>query len=163
MTKERILILAGIGILAVVAVLGWTRQGTTTPQATLLDPSAPTADVPSYADRPSVRAIAPDSAPAYASGPQYGSQPAEPQYYGDRRAEPQYSGDRRAEYSTRVVTRERPLSHSLEIVGGSAAAGAAIGAVAGGGRGAGIGALSGGGAGFIYDRLTHRQRVVVQQ
>jgi hypothetical protein len=44
----------------------------------------------------------------------------------------------------------------VAIVAGTAAAGAAIGAIAGGGPGAAIGAISGGGAGFIYDRLTHK-------
>ena len=57
----------------------------------------------------------------------------------------------------RPVKRGRSTQHSVEIVGGSAAAGAAIGAIAGGGKGAGIGALSGGAAGFIYDRLTHNR------
>jgi hypothetical protein len=49
---------------------------------------------------------------------------------------------------------KRPFRRSAEIVAGSAGAGAAIGAIAGGGKGAGIGALAGGGGGFIYDRLT---------
>ncbi len=49
----------------------------------------------------------------------------------------------------------RSTGKSVAIVAGSAAGGAAIGAIAGGGKGAGIGALAGGGAGFIYDRLTH--------
>jgi len=51
--------------------------------------------------------------------------------------------------------RGRSKKHSIEIVAGTAAAGAAIGAIAGGGPGAAIGAISGGGAGFVYDRLTH--------
>jgi len=42
-------------------------------------------------------------------------------------------------------------------VAGSAGAGAAIGALAGGGKGAAIGAASGGVAGFIYDRMTHNK------
>jgi len=61
------------------------------------------------------------------------------------------------------VTRERSFGHSAAIVGGSAGAGAAIGALAGGGKGAGIGALAGGAGGFIYDRLTHKKHVVVEE
>lgn len=65
----------------------------------------------------------------------------------------------------RVVTRDvvvrnrrgRSTGKSVAIVAGSAGAGAAIGALAGGGKGAGIGALTGGAAGFIYDRLTHNR------
>lgn len=49
------------------------------------------------------------------------------------------------------TTKERAL-----IIGGSAAAGAAIGAVAGGGKGAAIGAIAGGAGGYIYDRVTGR-------
>ena len=55
------------------------------------------------------------------------------------------------------------MSRSVEIVAGSAGAGAAIGAIAGGGKGAGIGALSGGAAGLVYDRMTHKRRVVESQ
>ena len=59
----------------------------------------------------------------------------------------------RVVYSRRV-RHKRPFSHSAAIVAGTAAAGAGIGALAGGGKGAGIGALVGGGSGFVYDRLT---------
>ena len=62
-----------------------------------------------------------------------------------------------------MVVRRRPFSHSAAIVGGSAAGGALVGALAGGGTGAGIGALAGGGAGLVYDRLTHKKRVVVEK
>ena len=62
-----------------------------------------------------------------------------------------------------VVVRKRKFSHSAAIVGGSAAGGAAIGALAGGGKGAAIGALAGGGAGLLYDRKTNKKRVVVER
>jgi outer membrane lipoprotein SlyB len=57
------------------------------------------------------------------------------------------------------VVKRRSKAKSMAIVGGSAAGGAAIGALAGGGKGAAIGALAGGGAGFIYDRKTHKKVV----
>jgi hypothetical protein len=51
----------------------------------------------------------------------------------------------------------RSTKKSVAIVAGSAAGGALIGGLAGGGTGAAIGALAGGGAGFIYDRMTHNR------
>ena len=163
--------MAAIGALAVIAVFGWTRHSETTPQAVLPNASvapvydagagyadnAPVADTPSYAYSNSIRTISPAPEPP---PPQYRDRE---NYVNRDRYETRGYVDRGREENTRVVTRERPTSHSLAIVGGSAGAGAAIGALAGGGKGAGIGALSGGAAGFLYDRLTHRKQVVVQQ
>ena len=57
-----------------------------------------------------------------------------------------------------VHYKRRSWKKSAAIVGGSAAAGTAIGAIAGGKKGAAIGAVSGGTAGFVYDRATHKKR-----
>jgi len=53
--------------------------------------------------------------------------------------------------------RHRSLEREVLIVGGSAAAGAAIGGIAKGGKGAAIGALTGGAAGLIYDLATRNR------
>jgi outer membrane lipoprotein SlyB len=75
-------------------------------------------------------------------------------------SQPQYVQvvTRRRSHS-RYVVKRRSKAKSAAIIGGSAAGGAAIGALAGGGKGAAIGALAGGGAGFIYDRKTHKKVV----
>ena len=61
--------------------------------------------------------------------------------------------------SSRTIasTHKRSIAREALIVGGSAGAGAAVGAVAGGKKGAGIGALSGGVAGLIYDLATRNK------
>ena len=56
-----------------------------------------------------------------------------------------------------VEKKNRSWEREVLIVGGSAGAGAAIGAVAGGKKGAGIGALSGGIAGLVYDVATRNK------
>ncbi len=100
--------------------------------------------------------------PAYVSQPQVAPPPPEPAanayaggHYG---AGVQYAGAGRRSYREyRVHHHRRSKKHSIEIVAGTAATGAAIGAIAGGGPGAAIGAISGAGAGFVYDRLTHNR------
>jgi hypothetical protein len=59
--------------------------------------------------------------------------------------------------TTTVERKRRSWQKEALIIGGSAGAGAAIGAVAGGGKGAAIGALSGGAAGTIYDVATRNK------
>ena len=94
---------------------------------------------------------------------QSSTQPVQYQYaVADSSTQPHYVQvvrQYRRRYTRRVYVKRRSTKKSLAIVGGSAAGGAAIGALAGGGKGAGIGALAGGGAGFIYDRLTHKKVV----
>jgi hypothetical protein len=57
----------------------------------------------------------------------------------------------------RTVHHKRSWEKEALIIGGSSAAGAAIGGIAGGGKGAGIGAISGGAAGVIYDMATRNK------
>ena len=58
---------------------------------------------------------------------------------------------------TEVVRKTRPTMQSAAIIAGGAAAGAAIGGLAGGGKGAAIGAITGGAGGFVYDRMTRNK------
>jgi len=53
--------------------------------------------------------------------------------------------------------KKRTWQKEALIIGGSAGAGAAIGAVAGGKKGAAIGAISGGVAGTVYDLMTRNK------
>jgi hypothetical protein len=56
-----------------------------------------------------------------------------------------------------VQKKKRSLKKEILIVAGSAGAGTAIGAVAGGRKGAAIGAISGGLAGLVYDMATRNE------
>ena len=137
---------AGLGALAVMAVVGWTRAPepmAATPEtlqpvaeqvlpATAIAYQAPAASVGAVPQR---RASA---APAPARVQRTARQ--SPATYRD--SEPI------------AVKERRSTKKSVAIVAGGAAAGAAIGAMAGGGKGAAIGAVSGGAAGLIYDRIT---------
>jgi hypothetical protein len=62
----------------------------------------------------------------------------------ERRAEPQH-------------TNKRSWEKEALIIGGSAGAGTAIGALAGGKKGAGVGAAAGGVGGLIYDLITRNK------
>jgi hypothetical protein len=66
--------------------------------------------------------------------------------------------ERRPAPAPAVKKSNRSIQKEILIVGGSAGAGAAIGAVAGGKKGAGIGALSGGVAGLVYDLATRNKQ-----
>ncbi len=151
MIRRNILMAAIIGLLAVVAIVGWARRTESAPQALVNPPVTSSVDgpgsaapfdygaMPAYASLPPVRTINARPAPP----------PPSQVSYGDR-------GERRSYYAPRRYHR-RSTGKSVAIVAGSAGAGAAIGALAGGGKGAGIGALAGGAGGFIYDRLTHKR------
>jgi hypothetical protein len=56
-----------------------------------------------------------------------------------------------------ATKKKRSTKDELLIIGGSAGAGTAIGAVAGGKKGAAIGAVSGGIAGLVYDLATRNK------
>ena len=62
----------------------------------------------------------------------------------------------------RYVETRRSKKKSAAIIGGSAGAGAVIGALAGGGKGAGIGAIAGGVGGLVYDRTTATKKTRVE-
>jgi hypothetical protein len=163
-------IIGGFALLAAIAIAGWTRKPAPEPAYAAAAPYAqpafynsPAGGQPAEIDanRPS-----PVVAPANPSGVVAANNPcAEPVRYStnergvhmvDRTADRGVTSTR-SNYVARPVRRKRSTGKSVAIVAGSAGAGAAIGALAGGGKGAGIGALSGGAAGFIYDRLTHNK------
>jgi hypothetical protein len=170
MTQKCMLSLAVVGILEVVAIVGCNRS----PQpVSVVNPAVDaasantypaannytTVEEPAYGMRPPVRMVTPQQVVVeQPPPPQAEVEPQRP--YNARR---RYYADRYEERRPRVVTKERSFGHSAAIVGGSAGGGAVIGALAGGGKGAGIGALAGGAGGFIYDRLTHKKHVVVEE
>jgi uncharacterized protein YcfJ len=67
--------------------------------------------------------------------------------------------DRSAKAQLIVEQKKKPWykTRTAKIVGGSAGAGAVVGALVGGGKGAAAGALVGGGAGYVYERKTRKR------
>lgn len=172
MLQDRFVI-AGVAALSAVATAGWLRTPAPAPQAAMV----PAGYVSTYQNGAMVPGMAPQGMypmPLTAQQaayplPQQFSAPATTVYQQEpvrvvrtRRAAPvrysdSYRNRRYVDYDDREYRRTRSTKASVGIVAGSAAAGAAIGALTGGGKGAAIGALTGGGAGFLYDRLTRNR------
>ncbi|HWQ53530.1 MAG TPA: hypothetical protein VN442_07585 [Bryobacteraceae bacterium] len=155
------LMIGGFALLAVAAVAGWTRKTTIAPPPPNYFNTPQTAVAPADGV-PVVNAFSPlgpaDRVPA--AVPQ-AAQPAPPAATAS--TTPRTAARNVRTPRERVVETRRPTSHSAAIVAGSAGAGAAIGALAGGGKGAAIGAIAGGAGGFVYDRATNKKRVVVRE
>lgn len=134
---NRSLLIAGFSALSAVAVAGWLRPAS--PQLPFAEQNV--AAMESQVNPVQYRTASPVRR-AYTT-PQPAYRDIDDRYT-ERQAAPVYK-------------RPRTKTKSALIVGGSAATGAAIGALAGGGKGAGIGALAGGAGGFIYDQMTRNK------
>ncbi|HYP07515.1 MAG TPA: hypothetical protein VER03_14880 [Bryobacteraceae bacterium] len=164
MLNDRLL-MVGVAALSAVATAGWMRQTPTVaaaPQATNFtapvlepEPALPVQSASFNGSQGSVYHQPARSSSVRRVASNYGEPQlrTRPRVYDDRRAN-------RAVYDDRgVVTQRRSGAKSAAIIGGSAAAGAAVGAMAGGGKGAAIGALAGGAGGYVYDRATKNKEV----
>jgi uncharacterized protein YcfJ len=159
------LLLGGVALLAVVAMIALTSRKP--------EPAATASYAPPMNAYGEPSAAMANTPVVYAVSPFVPSEPASPVPQEITAAAPVTAAavtasravaPKNARRSRRhVVVKKRPLKRSVAIVGGSAAGGALIGGLASGGKGAGIGALAGGAGGLVYDRLTHKKKVVVRR
>jgi len=161
MTQHRNAAIAA-GVLAL-AGLGAAAHYASTARAA--QPLAPTAQA--IPDRTYTDPLAPAAAPALPAMPDATAGPSTASALGApapvavaaSTAAPRVVYRRAAPRQSRYYVHRRSDEHSAEIIGGSALAGAGIGALVGGGKGALIGGLVGGAGGTVYDRTT-RKKVV---
>jgi hypothetical protein len=164
MLKDKF-VLVGVAGLAAVATAGWVRQPHLVSPATTVSNFQPLRqesawDASQQPVNPSALYVTgpvqPFSTPAAAApvsmAARRQSEPMPVRSAAVRRAPVAYD-DRPV-----VTPQKRSTKASAAIIGGSAAAGAAIGGLAGGGKGAIIGAVAGGAAGTVYDRMTYKKQ-----
>ncbi|HYO81690.1 MAG TPA: hypothetical protein VES20_09830 [Bryobacteraceae bacterium] len=147
MIQDRLLMF-GVAGLAAVATAGWMRNPVPATAHALMPPVIQEVQAPME--------ILQEPAPVYAVRR---ATPIRTRMMQERYPVQNVSSTRRApvaydDREYRPQRRERSKMKSAAIIGGGAAAGAAIGGMAGGGKGAAIGAVGGGAAGLVYDRMT---------
>jgi hypothetical protein len=167
------LVLVGVAALSAVATAGWMRQTPVAPAPQATNLTAPALEPESAFPAQSTAFNAPYAASQVNRGVYHQSAPQAVRTSAARRASSSYDepalrtrprvyDDRRANsavYDDRSYPQRRSKAKSAVIIGGGAAAGAAVGAMAGGGKGAAIGALAGGAGGYVYDRATRNKDV----
>lgn len=162
----------GLAAVAVIASAGWLHEARSTTASAASEavqaPAAAATPAPEYFATPAVmRTEADTTAPRFVkAADRYGYG------YRDRQLRQRDYGYNYPNYSSRdsgyygnngyygdngYYGPTRPGQKSAVIIGGATAAGAAIGAMAHGGKGAAIGAITGAVGGLIYDRATHNK------
>jgi hypothetical protein len=162
------LMIMGFAALTVVAAAGWMRQ----PNQVMPNGTASALEGPSTVNTPVSAAVYTQpvrrtpvvryrTVSDEADQPQFSRRSSEQQIGRDTRyrdeSDARYRNEPDARYRDEPMIRsERSKGKSIAIIAGTAAAGAAIGGLAGHGKGAAIGALSGAALGTVYDRMTHK-------